>query len=340
MLTYRDDEIDPAGPLSKTLDELIRLRVDQIRLLGLPQTAVAEMIKALSGHEPPPALVNLIYANTEGNPLFVEELIRHLDRSGSNGDPLESIDQTELDLPHSLRLVIGRRLMRVSKETQKILGTAAVIGRSFTFALLEAATHVEADRLVELVEEAEKTGLILSRLRYPDAQFKFGHELIRRAVLDNLSIARRQRLHLSVAEAIELLYPNALRGPCRRPCPSPMECRNSGGDRQNHPLFADCRGESRANCGQCRGHWPFPESSSAGQLSAGLSRAGPDRAYVAGHARRPLVYDERIWVARGRGGLRPSAVPLQAGRRSSSAVSRAVGYVAVSYRSCRAHNCA
>ena len=69
---------------------------------------------------------------------------------------------------------------------------------------------MEADRLVELVEEAEKAGLISSRLRYPDAQFKFGHELIRRAVLDDLSIARRQLLHLSVAEAIELLHPNAL----------------------------------------------------------------------------------------------------------------------------------
>jgi predicted ATPase len=210
MLTYRDDEVDPAGPLSKTLDELIRLRVEQIRLLGLPQTAVAEMIEALSGHEPPPALVNLICTNTEGNPLFVEELFRHLERSGSNGAVLEVFDQTELDLPHSLRLVIGRRLMRVSKETQKILGMAAVIGRSFTFALLEAATNEEADRLVGLVEEAEKAGLITSRLRYPDAQFRFGHELIRRAVLDNLSIPRRQRLHLSVAEAIELLYSNTV----------------------------------------------------------------------------------------------------------------------------------
>jgi predicted ATPase len=210
LLTYRDDQPDPADLLIKTLAELIRLRVQEIHLPGLPQTAVAEMIQALSGHEPAPALVNLIYANTEGNPLFVEELIRHLERSGSDGSGLEGINQTELELPYSLRLIIGRRLMRASEETQKILGAAAVIGRSFTFALLEAATHVEADVLVGLVEEAEKAGLITSRLRYPDAQFRFTHELIRRAVLDNLSIPRRQRLHLSVAAAIEELYSNTV----------------------------------------------------------------------------------------------------------------------------------
>jgi predicted ATPase len=208
VLTYRDDEIEPASLFSKSLDQMIRFRVDQIHLRGLPESAVAEMIAALSGHEPPAKLVDLFYTNTEGNPLFVEELFRDIERNGSNAASVE-VEQAELGLPPSLRLVIGRRLARVRKETRTILGMAAVIGRSFTFALLEAATHVEADELVELVEEAEKAGLITSRLRYPDAQFKFAHELIRRAVLDDLSIARRQRLHRNVAEAIELLYPSA-----------------------------------------------------------------------------------------------------------------------------------
>jgi predicted ATPase len=208
VLTYRDDEVDPVGPFGKILDELIRFRVEQIHLRGLPESGVAEMIGALSGHEPPSSLVDLLYTNTEGNPFFVAELLRHIERTGSKGASLEGFERAELDLPHSLRLVIGRRLARVSDETRRILGTAAVIGRSFTFALLEAATRVEAEQLIDLVEEAEKAGLIASRLRYPDAQFKFSHELIRRAVLDDLSVARRQRLHRNVAAAIELLHPN------------------------------------------------------------------------------------------------------------------------------------
>jgi predicted ATPase len=208
VLTYRDDEIDPLGPFGKTLADLLRCCFEQIHLRGLPETGVAEMIGALSGREPPSVLVGLFYTNTEGNPLFVEELFRHFERTGSKGESLDVLERAEFDLPNSLRLVIGRRLARVSEETRKILGTAAVIGRSFTFALLEAATRVEAEQLIELVEEAEKAGLITSRLRYPDAQFKFAHELIRRAVLDNLSVARRQLLHRNVAAAIELLYPN------------------------------------------------------------------------------------------------------------------------------------
>jgi predicted ATPase len=210
MMTYRDDAMDPVSPFAKTIDDLIRLRIDEIQLRGLPQTAVSEMLKTLSGQEQSASLVRRFYANTEGNPLFVEELFYNLQRNNSNDSALEGQELDELALPSSLRVIIGRRLARVSKETQKMLATASVIGRSFTFTLLENATRVEASRLIELVEEAEKAGLISSKLRYPDVQFKFAHELIRRAVLDDLSIARRQRFHLDVASAIEQLDPNIL----------------------------------------------------------------------------------------------------------------------------------
>ena len=210
MITYRDDAIDPASQFGQTLNDLLRCGLEHVSLRGLEQAAVAQMVKDVSGGELPASLVDLIYANTEGNSLFVLELVRHVIANQAQGGPPEGIDQAELNLPQSLRLLMGRRLTQVSKPTQKVLGTAAVIGRSFTFALLETATGIEAEQLLELVEEAERAGLISSRLRYPDAQFKFAHELIRRAVLDDLSVARRQRLHLSVAGAIEQLYPNAL----------------------------------------------------------------------------------------------------------------------------------
>src|SRR5262249_61980557 len=80
----------------------------------------------------------------------------------------------------------------------------------FNFSLLEAETGAEPDRVVDSLEEAEKSGLISSRLEYPEARFKFAHELIRRAVADELSVARRQRVHLNIAEAMESLYSNSL----------------------------------------------------------------------------------------------------------------------------------
>ena len=173
------------------------------------------MIQALSGREPPAAVVTLIYSNTEGNPFFVEELFRHLAELGkAQRIPMESswrdFQLAQVDVPHSLRLVIGRRLARLSSETQKILGTAAVIGRSFTFDLLEASTGLDADLLLDRVEEAEKGGLISSTLQFPEARFQFSHELIRKTVLGELSAPRRQRLHLQIAEAIERVYADAL----------------------------------------------------------------------------------------------------------------------------------
>src|SRR5208283_2131025 len=163
--TYRDNEIDPAGPFAQMLDELLRIHMlQQISLRGLPQDAVAEMLRALGGKEPPQTVVNLFYSGTDGNPFFVEELFRHLVERGklidAAGQFREDLILGEIDVPQSLRLVIGRRLARLSEDARKILAPAAVIGRSFTFELLEASSNTNADSLLDHVEEAEKAGLI------------------------------------------------------------------------------------------------------------------------------------------------------------------------------------
>jgi hypothetical protein len=211
IATHRNDDIDMRPPLTKALDELSRAGVvERISLSGLPEPAVAQMIELLSRKEPSAALIDLIYSNTDGNPLFIEELVRHLDESHENRDFQKGWGPAEIELPNSLRLAIGRRLALVSDDPRRVLETAALIGRSFNFGLLEAATRADPDRLVDALEEAEKAGLVGSRLEYPQARFKFAHELIRKAVLDGISAARRQRLHLNIAGAMELLYASSL----------------------------------------------------------------------------------------------------------------------------------
>src|SRR4029077_6113357 len=131
--------------LGQSLDELIRGHlVERMTVGGLPESEVAEMLQALSHRTPPAALVNLIYFETEGNPFFVEELFRHLKEQGklidSVGDFRRDLGLIDVDVPQSLRFVIGRRLARLSAATQEVLGVSAVIGRSFTFELLEVAT--------------------------------------------------------------------------------------------------------------------------------------------------------------------------------------------------------
>jgi tetratricopeptide (TPR) repeat protein len=216
VATLRDFELIPREELlMKTLEELFRHhRIERITLGGLPEKGVREMLAALSGREPPETIVQLFCSNTDGNPFFIEELFRHLIEQNklidSAGEFRSDLKLGDFDVPQSLRLRIGSRLARLGDATLKALGAAAAIGRSFTFELLTASTRADPDSLLDSVEEAEKAGLITSTLDYPDALFRFSHELIRQAVIARLSPARRQRIHLDIADAIESLFANSL----------------------------------------------------------------------------------------------------------------------------------
>jgi tetratricopeptide (TPR) repeat protein/RecA/RadA recombinase len=212
--TYRDSELDPTGPLMHSLEGLIRQHLlERTDLHGLSTTAVGEMIRGLTGHEPAPALVSLISSTTEGNPFFIEELFQHLVERGRlnpEGELRDALNVEDIEVPDNVLLVLRRRLARLSDAAQKALGTAAVIGGSFTFELLHAAAGGDAEELLGCIEEAEGAGVITSTVQYPEARFRFAHELIRRTIIEGHSAARRQRMHLNIAQAIELLYANAL----------------------------------------------------------------------------------------------------------------------------------
>ena len=165
------------------------------------------MLNSLSGKSAPAAVVSEIFAETEGNPFFVEELFRHLEEENRLYDSAGQF-RAELKIGRAgcaAECAAGGRAATGAAQrlTQKMLATAAVIGRFFSFELLQAASEADADSLLERVEEAEKAGLVFSVAESPKVRFAFSHELIRQAVIGGLSAARRQRLHLEVADAIE-----------------------------------------------------------------------------------------------------------------------------------------
>jgi len=205
--TYRDVELEVSRPLAAAMERLVRARlIDRISVKRFDRATVATMLEALAGKSAPDPVVGAVFAETEGNPFFVEEVFRHLMEEGKlfvDGEFRSDIKLDELDVPESVRLVVGRRLERLGVESQRVLAAGAVVGRAFPFRLLEEVSDLEAGRLIDIVEEAEAARVIVPEQRDGEVHYSFAHELIRQTLLSGVSILRRQRLHLSVAEAIE-----------------------------------------------------------------------------------------------------------------------------------------
>jgi tetratricopeptide (TPR) repeat protein len=214
--TYRDVELPARPMLARTLDGLLRQRrLRRIALPRLPESDVARMLEAMSGQTPPVAVTGAVHAETDGNPFYMEEVYRHLVEEGrlldDEGQFLTDLTIADLDVPENVRLVIGRRLDRLSADAHRLLGAAAVIGRFFSFELLEALGDISSEALLDTVEECERARIILAAAggRSSGTRYLFTHELVRQTILAGLSTPRRCRLHLRIAEAMESLVGEA-----------------------------------------------------------------------------------------------------------------------------------
>ena len=206
--TYRDVELEVGKPFEKALSQLVRQHLAQrIALRRLPQASVAELLESLGGAPPPESLVEAIYHETEGNPFFVEEVFQHLSEEDKlfdqQGRWKSDLGAHHLEVPEGVRLVIGRRLERLSPETPKILSAAAIIGRVFELGTLEALEGFDPDEVLDAIEEAEAAKLVAPVAAGREAVYRFTHELIRHTLVVGLSIRRRQRTHLLIADALE-----------------------------------------------------------------------------------------------------------------------------------------
>jgi DNA-binding CsgD family transcriptional regulator/tetratricopeptide (TPR) repeat protein len=212
LFTYRSDEISPI--LSHWLAQLERERLAvELELHPLSQTEVADMLQAIfaAPHPMPAALVKTIYTSTEGNPFFVEELLKSLIATGElcsvNGVWEFRSDQPDpadfAFVPRSVQDVVRQRVDRLSVAAKQALSVAVVAGRRFDFAVLQQVLHYDEGQLLPLMRE-----LIAAHLVSEESadQFAFRHALIHQALSSRLLARERRVLHRTIAEALEALY--------------------------------------------------------------------------------------------------------------------------------------
>jgi tetratricopeptide (TPR) repeat protein len=215
--TYRDIEVDRTHPLSAALAELRRLpHFGRVLLRGLNADEVRRMLSGIAGQDVPWGLAEAVHRQTEGNPLFVQEVVRYLAEEGiiereEGRWRAKSDTPVEMRIPDGLRDVIGKRLSGLSESCNKALSVAAVIGRDFQMEVLQKVAGMSDDELFGALEEARKVAVIEERTGAgAKVNYRFAHAFFRQTLYEETIAPRRIRLHQQVARALEEIYKNRL----------------------------------------------------------------------------------------------------------------------------------
>jgi len=213
--TYRDTELTHDHPLVEVVADLRRQGgVERLSLAGLDGVGVAALVEQAAGgplDEAGLALARAVHEETEGNPFFVREVLRHLSETGAveqHGTGwITRLPVDQLGIPEGVRDVVGRRLARLSGETNQALRVAAVVGPEFELAVVQAAGDLSEEAVLAAIEEAADARLVTETSA---TRFRFSHALVRTTLYESLTTARQVNLHRRTAEAIETLHARAL----------------------------------------------------------------------------------------------------------------------------------
>jgi DNA-binding SARP family transcriptional activator/tetratricopeptide (TPR) repeat protein len=201
LAAYRSTE--RGDTFNSALTELMRERLaSELEIKGLSEPDTAELVALRAGESPSRSFAHALYEETEGNPFFVEEIVRHLLEAGVRAGSATASELQSFGLPEGVKQVIAWRLSRLEPSAIELLRVAAVIGRDVDAALLERVVLLAEEEFLGALEEALAAGLLVEADDRPGA-YLFSHALIRETLYEGMSVPRRARIHKRVGEAIE-----------------------------------------------------------------------------------------------------------------------------------------
>jgi DNA-binding SARP family transcriptional activator len=197
LLAWRGEEIPNDHSLRRLYADALREQYALlVELTHLPRASAEALIAAASARGVPinAALAERLYQESEGQPFFLVEYLKLLEREGA-------LPENE-NLPVSVRELLHSRLAPLHDAARQLLGAAAVIGRSCDFDMLRAASGRSEEETIAGMEELVAHGLLVETAPCGEPQYDFTHEKIRELVYQETSLARRRLLHRRVADAL------------------------------------------------------------------------------------------------------------------------------------------
>ena len=222
LFALRAERTAPAWQIKTTADEEYHHRYTELFLHPLSTAEGSELInRLLANPELPESLRLSILEKSDGNPFFIEEVVRTLIDNGIL--TVEQLDggtqkvwrathaSVDFAIPDNLQSLIAARMDRLEESTRGTLQLASVIGRSFYHRVLEAVDEAsqELDKHLSTLLRLE---LIREAARVPEIEHAFRNPLTQEAVYKTILIKRRRRFHQQVGEAMESIYADRLDG--------------------------------------------------------------------------------------------------------------------------------
>lgn len=215
LVTYREEEVPRAHPLRVMRQHLQRERLlGHIALSRLSASAVTRIVEQMSGNGTDATeLARSVYSASEGNPLFVNELIRDWVESGNiivQEGRWRVGTFTGSELPHGVAATVTDRVARLSGESQTLAELAAVVGPAFEIELVRQVSGWHEAQLLDALEELLMHQIVREIGARSPLDYAFTHHLIQAIIYQNISNDKRVHRHRLVAHAIEKLYPEQL----------------------------------------------------------------------------------------------------------------------------------